>query len=156
LFDAVAVAVHYKERLGAFLVIFFEITGTVGAENNSAIRQVCAGKVIERAVGKLFESRAINVNIILMEPVFIVEWDGEENFLAYEGRLGLEYGAGLEMGQPAEFAIGPGRDQGIEIPAGPDRSHGALRLVVRGTAGINVAIAPVVGALINTDAAIGL
>src|SRR5262249_15627369 len=87
LFDARAVAVHYKERLGALLMVFFEIAGAVGTKNNSAIGQVCAAEVIKRSVGKLCEPSAIDVNLVLVKPVLIVAAHGEEDFFAVERRL---------------------------------------------------------------------
>jgi hypothetical protein len=136
-------------------VVFFEITGAVGAENDSAIGQINAGEVVERAVGKLFKIADVNVDLLLMNPIFAVAAHGEENFLAVEGGLRLEHRPGLQMSQAREFPVRPGRNQGIKIPAGPDGSHGALGLVISGAAGVDVTIAPVVGALINPHAAVG-
>src|SRR5205807_2153795 len=100
--------------------------------------------------------RAVDVDLVQVEPVFVVAAHGEEDFLAIVRRLGLEHRSRLEVGQAGQLAIGPGRDQGIQVPAGTNGAHRSLAAMERGAARIDVAITPVVTALIDAFAAVGL
>src|SRR5262249_2043368 len=124
-------------------------------EDDAAAGQVHAGEVVERAVGELAQVAAVEVDLVQVKPILAVAAHGEEDLLAVEGRLRPVDCAGLEVGQARELAVRPGRHEGGEVAAGARLPHGTLAAVEGRAARVDVAVAPVVAALVDAFAAVG-
>src|SRR5262249_46150345 len=120
------------------------------------IGKVGAREVVERAVGEWAQAGAVDVDFKEVEPVLAVAAHREEDLPTIEMRLRLEDGPGGEVSEARQLAVGPGGDQGIEVAPRPYRAHGALGPVIGGASGVDVAVAPVIAALVDAGAAVGL
>src|SRR5262249_992598 len=106
--------------------------------------------------GELPQAAAVDVDLVDVEPVLAVAAHGEQDLLAVERRRRLEDGPGVEVRQPRELAVGPGRPESVGVAPRPRPGHGALGAVIRRAARVDVAVAPVIAALVDAIAAVGL